>query len=344
MIVYFSTVVRSAPQRHGGELVKLDWAKKQVVAKVPIFPANPTVDDPNPRGSTRGGRGILVTQKEVFVASYHSILVFDQNLQLLKQISNPLFANLHEIAWEGENIWATSTDIDAAVKVDQSGRTIDSWWPREDSVIADRYALQPLEINKMRDNRTSFVGVSSVAPSHVHLNAVAMQNDRPLLLLNRFGSVGRLRPTEVLIENTELRGCHNVLVTPEGFVLINDTVGRALYVYDSTGRLYKRILLTKFFPVRRLLYRHALASVGSWLAANGRPTRLFHASFHKTATARPIFVRGLCLTDKQSILIGISPAAVLEIDWRAEKLLDMYMYSSNRHVCVHGLAWCPSPI
>jgi hypothetical protein len=171
-----------------------------------------------------------------------------------------------------------------------------------------------------------------------------MHNERPLLLLNRFGCVGKLRPTKILIENTQLRGCHNLLATPDGLILINDTVGKALYVYDSTGRLYKRIPLTKFLPVRRILFRHVLAAVGSWLAGNGRPARLFHALFHKTAIARPLFVRGLCYTDKQSVLVGISPATILEIDWETEKLLDMYMYSNNRHVCVHGLAWCANSI
>ncbi len=50
MIVYFSTVVRAAPQERGGELVKLDWDTKRVLACTPIVPANPSVLDRNSKG------------------------------------------------------------------------------------------------------------------------------------------------------------------------------------------------------------------------------------------------------------------------------------------------------
>jgi hypothetical protein len=339
MFVYFSTVVRSAPQHLGGEIIKLDWKKKQLLARSPIIPMNPTVDDPNPRGSTRGGRGILLNSKEVLVAAYHSLFVFDLDLNFMRQISNPLFANLHELSWEGNDLWATSTDIDAAIKIDYLGNGIESWWPREDPLIASRYNLLPLNIDKGKDNRVSFAGMGNTARSHVHLNAIAVYNNRPLILLNKFGVVVRLHPTEVIIENPQLRGCHNILVTAEGFILINDTVGRSLYIYDTTGRLRKRIVLTKFAPVRKILYRHCSAVIGDWLAEHGRPTRLFRHLFHRMTVARPIFVRGLCQVSEQSVLVGISPAAILEINWMTEKLLDMYVYSADRHICVHGLAY-----
>src|SRR5262245_13531574 len=117
MIVYFSTVVRAAPQEHGGELVKLDWDTKQVLACVPIVPTNPRVPDAHSRGTTRGGRGILVTEDHVYVASYHSILVFDHQLTFVRQLTHPLFVDLHEIAWDGQAIWATSTSLDSAIKI-----------------------------------------------------------------------------------------------------------------------------------------------------------------------------------------------------------------------------------
>src|SRR6186997_3021254 len=140
MIVYFSTVVRSAPQQSGGELVKLDWDKRRVLARTPIVPTNPTVPDPNSRGSTRGGRGILVDRNYVYVASYHSILVFDHQLNFVRQVSHPLFVNIHEIAWDGDAIWVSSTSIDAAIKIDLQGNMLDSWWPREDPVTSGQFA------------------------------------------------------------------------------------------------------------------------------------------------------------------------------------------------------------
>jgi hypothetical protein len=338
MVVYFSTVVRAAPQLRGGEVVKLDWATKQVLARHPIVPDNPAVHDPNPRGSTRGGRGILLIDDEVWVASYHSLLVFDSDLRYRRQVSHPLFANLHELASDGENIWVTSTDLDGAVKIDRSGRGLDAWWPREDPVTAARYGLSPLAFDKDADNRTLHVGISSMAPGHVHLNAVAVANGRPLMALNRFGAVVQLRPTQILVDDRSSSGCHNLVATADGHILVNDTAGRAVRVYDSSGEQIRSIALTCFTPVNRILMRNTLPALGAWLATNGRPARVFHPIFHRFAVARPIFVRGLALTPRGTALVGISPATVLEIDWARGRLIDMFTYSRNRHVCVHGLA------
>ena len=338
MIVYFSTVVRSAPQQSGGELVKLDWDKRRVLARTPIVPANPEVPDPNSRGSTRGGRGILVDRNYVYVASYHSILVFDHQLDFVRQISHPLFVNVHEIAWDGDAIWVSSTSIDAAIKVDLQGNMLDSWWPREDPVTAGQFALEPLDVDKQADNRAKFVGISNVAPGHVHLNAVCVEENRPLILLNRFGSLVSLKPTEIVVNDPSIRGCHNVAVAADGTILINDTEGRAINVYNANGQCVQRIRLMSYWGVRLLLLRHIPSVVGCWLAEHGRPTRFFRPLFLGAVIARPIFVRGLCQTTRHTFLVGISPASILEIDKETGRLIGMFTYSQDRHVCVHGLA------
>src|SRR5438105_11528205 len=107
MIVYFSPVIRSAPLDSGGELVRLDWERKKVLAKVAVIPTDPVIRDPNPRGGTRGGRGILVEDGQVYVASYHTLHVFDRDLQPVRCISNPFFAGLHELCWDNGSIWAS---------------------------------------------------------------------------------------------------------------------------------------------------------------------------------------------------------------------------------------------
>ena len=71
MDIYFGTVVRSAPVRDGGELVRLDWDAKRVVKRVSVAPENPNLDhDPNPRGNTRGVRGVQIRGENSNVA-YH---------------------------------------------------------------------------------------------------------------------------------------------------------------------------------------------------------------------------------------------------------------------------------
>jgi hypothetical protein len=105
MDVYFATVRRMAPVPESGELVRLDWERRCVVGSTPLVPVNPTVEhDPNPRGGTRGGRGVLVNGDRVFAATYHSVHVFTRDCRPVGQISHPLFSNLHELAWDGDSL------------------------------------------------------------------------------------------------------------------------------------------------------------------------------------------------------------------------------------------------
>jgi hypothetical protein len=338
LIVYFTTVVRAAPQQRGGELVKLDWERKRIEARVPMAPVDPPVVDPNPRGSTRGGRGVLLDGDELFAASYHSLDVFDRDLRPVRRVSNGLFAGLHELAWQEDTIWASATCIDCAARVDRSGRLLEFWSPREDPVVAERLKLPSLAIDPRADNRTCNVTADTLHPGHVHLNAVAVHEGRPLVLLNRYGMIVRLKPTEILVDDASLRGCHNLVVSRRGSILVNDTVRRAIRVYDRGGKPVKTIELLRDPAMRRIRRRHVIREVGCWLAKNGRPHRVFGPLMHNVAVAKPLFLRGLCETSTRTLLVGISPASILEVDVDTGEVVDAFQFSKNVHVCVHGLA------
>ena len=339
MDVFFTTVIRQASPSEGGEVVKLDWDSKKVLAVQPIVPTDPPVSATNTRGGTRGGRGILIPNGNVIVASYHSLHSFDLDLSPQRRISNHTFANLHEICNQDHSIWATSTEIDAAVQVDKEGKTLETWWPRDDAVTAQRFGLTPLKIDKDADNRTAHEELGSGDPSHVHINAVAIAPDgRPLMLLNRFGAVIKLHPTEVFIVKPNMRGCHNLLVTKSGHLMVSNTLQRSVDIFDQQGTLHKRIMLEDLAPVARILRRLTWTRIKCWLAKHGRPHKLFHSMFLHAVSSRPVFVRGLCETPNGNILVGISPAAIIELDWKSGKLVDFFSYSDDVNVCVHGMA------
>lgn len=322
MIIYFDTVRRKRPVREGGELVRLDWAAKEVLKTVPIFPGDPDViEDPNPRGNSRGGKGILVSGDELFVGSYHSILVFDLELNLKRKITNNLFVNIHEMCFAGDgskNIWVSSTTIDCAVLVDPEGRTLQTWWPREEPVLQERFGLFPMEIDKEADNRLKYLHAElGQKESHTHLNSVTKSGANTYVLLNRLGAVVQMEPTvSVVLEDRLLRGAHSPVVTPDGKrMLVCSSFSKNILVCDLvTGRMINKIHLLDFDAVAGLHEEY--------------PDRPFNKS---------IFVRGLELIDHGRILVGIAPASILEIDVEQNKLLDFYRYSSEVGDAVHGL-------
>jgi hypothetical protein len=80
------------------------------------------------------------------------------------------------------------------------------------------------------------------------------------MLFNRFGCVVRLDPTELLTEDPALRSAHDQLAVDD-HILVSNTVGRAVRVYDGAGPVATRIDLTAFKAVRQILRRH---SRGIW--------------------------------------------------------------------------------
>ena len=117
MIIYFGTVARSAPVNEAGSLFRLDWERKIITREVLITPTEPSVlHDPNARGNVRGCRGICVVNDEIIAADYHTLNVFDRDLNLKRKISHGLMVGLHESQVVDASIWVTSTTLDAALK------------------------------------------------------------------------------------------------------------------------------------------------------------------------------------------------------------------------------------
>lgn len=328
MDLYFSTVVRGARISAGGELLRLDWDNKRVVARTPIVP-DPMFEDPNPRGNTRGGKGIELVDDGVLVCSYHTLKIFDPHLNHRRDITHGLMVGLHETFCPDQSrIWITSTAIDAALQFDlSSGALIQSYWPLEMPPIQEAFGVEPAVLDKGADNRGRFLGKKH--GSHVHLNAVSSWRDDIYALFNRYGAIVNLTKREVVTQDARLKGAHNLLVLEDGTAIVNDTRGQTVRFYDLTdGHLLHMIDLMNFRWVRMLLARDRIRSLGRntlSLTGLGRPR-----------IARPLFVRGLDLVDNH-LFVGLSPASILCIDLNRSQLVDAYCFSWDIYVTVHGV-------
>ena len=330
--VYFSTVNRAAPIEKGGEFLLLDWKTKTIEAKDCLYPTNPGIVDPNPRGNARGGRGIEVIGDEVVVATYHTLKIYDRKLHHKRDISHPLMAALHEICADGKNkIAVSSTALDAVLVIDLgSEKLVREYWPREMPNLQRRLGLTPKQIDKQADNRTKFLipGLSKNL-SPLHLNAVAVRQGEMYALFNSLGVIVNLDRDEVIIQDKALRHGHSLLFLEDGTVMVNDTLRRNVHTYNlQTGALKNVINLTDFNRVKSLVYKHQIGYL-----AKGLLKKLF---FRQLSVPRPVFVRGLDRLDNL-LFVGISPASILCIDLTSGKLVDSFSYSSNVSACIHGL-------
>jgi hypothetical protein len=323
MIIYFDTVKRKRPVKNAGELVKMDWNTKKIIKTQPLFPSDPDIEeDPNPRGNSRGGKGILISGNELFVGTYHTILIFDLDLNLKRKITNNLFVNIHEMCMARENIWVSSTALDCAVLVTPNGETVKSWWPREERLLQEKYGLCPMTIDKNSDNRlTHLYAELSTKPHHTHLNSVVKYGDNTYVLLNKLGIVVQVEPrVKVVLEDSAIRGAHSPVLSRDGNqLLLCSSLRKSIVVYDlENGKLVKQIDLLNFDEISDL-----------------------HQSHQDQPFNQSIFVRGLEIIDDRRILAGIAPASIIEVDRESSRMLDFYQYSSDVGDAIHGLVYLP---
>ena len=329
--VFFSTVFRYAPIDQAGELIELDWKKKEIINKVSVSPKMIQINDPNPRGNSRGARGIAIIENIVIVATYCELQVYDRHLNHLYDISHPLMVGLHEVFHTNDQkIWITSTAICSALQIDlKTGQVVNQYWPREMSEFQEQWSLKPLEINKNEDNRLRFLSEHITKdPSHLHFNAIAVWQGQEFGLFNRFGTVVNLSTKQIVVQDSNLRGAHNLIILHDGTIFVNDTRNQAVCIYDMNGRLKKRIDLLPF---------HSAGKKAKWY----KKTAFIRGYMEKYnllhyAAVMPFFVRGMDILD-DLLFVGISPAAILCVNWRTGKLIDVYNYSSDTRIAVHGL-------
>lgn len=348
MQIYFSVIYRTAPVAEAGEIVSLDWNNKTVLNKAKIWPYNPDLEDPNPRGNTRGGRGITNRDGQIIVASYHSLHIYDYNLNFQRKISHPLFVNLHEIkSTEDGCIWAAATGIDAALKlnIDAQQPLIESYWPREHTLLQKSLSLEPLSIDKESDNRGKFLSRQHAEnESHTHLNDLVIINGDPFALLNKYGAVVNLVTGEIVInEPVGLRGAHNIVVDKDKHQLfINNTLQRAVHIYDlDTFSLIKVIALKDSPPILDLVKDEFMPASSLWTFLSKANRSIFRKLFDriglsKNIPAMPLFVRGMALLDEY-VFIGISPASIIQFNWQTGQLVDIYQYSEDVKATIHGI-------
>jgi hypothetical protein len=332
MQVYFTTVKRGAPLKEAGELIRLDWERKAVISRVPIFPANPVFNDPNPRGGGRGGRGIAFVDGKLIAASYHTLHVFDPALGHLSDISHSQFVGLHEISPSGlDCVWVTSTILDLALKLNvKSGEVEREYWARDLPGLQKALKVSSMGVDKTVDNRIRYLDPKILTnPSHLHLSAVAEWRGEVYALLGVRRAIVNLDRQTVVMADPDLKLGHNLRVLPEGIAIVLDSIGRTVRFYDlGRGKLVRQIDLMKIKWVRDLL---------RWPDRIYQGNRLMkETALRRGKSARPFCLRGMDLLERK-LFIGASPATILCLDLDSGEIVDTYIYSKDVLLVIHGI-------
>lgn len=117
-----TTVCRhSGPGEPSGFLCEVDLDSSRLLNRCPVTEPDHLHDDPNPRGGLRGARGIGFRDGIAYVANHSSVLCYDESWNPVGEISHPSCASVHDIFFEGEMLWVTSTRNDLLCGFDSAG-------------------------------------------------------------------------------------------------------------------------------------------------------------------------------------------------------------------------------
>jgi hypothetical protein len=331
-----TTVVRESTRgkQKTGWIYEVDWDAQKIVRKLPVEePRYPSSDD-NPRGGVRGGRGAAVTDRGVVVANYDTLVTYDRDWAVLDSLSHPLFVGLHEIEWDGCNIWVAATGIDALLRVGARGEVEVAWDPHT-SRFKSSYRLRPR--SGPMDGSVDYRLPEAPLVDQCHLNGIAVCGDSLVvncgLVRRRKSAASRLG---VRVQS-ELCGGRR----PKG---TSSHSGRSVVVELGEGGVPKVLLEleTQDFPSHngQLLNRSRIAVNDS----THNTLRIFSADDRRPLQEVMIegtWLRGLEPVDGERVFVGTAPASIVLVDVERGEVERTVRLSDDPNEAVHGLTLVP---
>jgi hypothetical protein len=171
-----------------GWLYVLDLEKRNILQVTPGVEAPYRLHDTNPRGGMRGMRGLSFQNGEIALANYSSVLFFDRQWNLLRVFTHPSIAAIHEIIYEKDGVWVTSTANDTLAYFDMTGNLSEILSPRSQKALMKELhgtraaaVLEHAMYAAGRDfrKRTYF---NSDPYDRTHINSIERSPDGQLLL------------------------------------------------------------------------------------------------------------------------------------------------------------------
>ncbi len=302
--VAVSSIGRGAEvDRASGYLRIVDLERGAVTFKTPVPESRWRAEDPNPRGGTRGGRGVAVHGDRFVLGTHEDLTVLDTGWSLVRRFTHPILSSVHDVLADERGIWASCTRGDSVALFDWEGELADWWSLGTDPKLArtlNLHLVRPFDPGAdYRDPRIDLQGWSTVGlnglgrgPSGVlvSLGRIADRRKRSLLPFRKppaldpasFAIValppeGRLREAAatIVLHRTDVpveAPNHNAAEDGD-LVLYNDSNRSSFVVWDRrAGRELHAVPIPGDPAFARGLMRIA---PGRWLVGSQKPLALY---------------------------------------------------------------------
>lgn len=248
MHLFVTGTVRNIPDPYKhGRIAKVDWETGQILrGHSRVFPAAFCTRNGNPRGGTRGWRGIERGRAdgELVIANNDSLVYFDYDLNIRDVQTFPAFGNIHSLSYIDGNLCVVST-LNDTYCILKNGK----WEVHEP--LADRTIYSMVKrwlIIRTRD-RKPYVSTRDYREEWyedtLHLNSVVKSEKGELLaLFNSMNLLVRLAPNPAVLWGSitdklevprawpGLQCPHDLVFETPRTLLINSSARQELYRFD----------------------------------------------------------------------------------------------------------------
>jgi hypothetical protein len=342
-IVVTSAVRHAGHERFSGYVRIVDLESGAVLHTEPV-PESPWRGvDPNPRGGTRGAKGVSVHGDRLVVCNSDSVFVLDERLEPVTAFSHPLAGAIHDALAEESGIWLTCTNADLLARFTWDGELAETWSWRDDPLLVRELAFDAIPPTDLtldyRDPRVLQGGVTNV----VHLNAVTRGTGG--LLLN-FGRI--LSPDEVARRQRMARlGRAAARLGVVRKRKPETTTAPASAIPGSTAAIVElrddgstRVRATRTdvtVPNHNVIERG-----GTLLYNDTNEGRLVVDEGSVAVPGDPSFARGLAHLRDDTYLVGSQhPLAVHAVDITAGEVVETYELGGEENESVYAIAVLP---
>ncbi len=342
-IVVTSAVRHAGHERFSGYVRIVDLDRAAVLHTEPV-PESPWRGvDPNPRGGTRGAKGVSVHGDRLVVCNSDSVFVLDERLEPVTAFSHPVAGAIHDVLAEERGIWLTCTNADLLARFTWEGELAETWSWRADAELVRELGFDSLPPTDptldYRDPRVLQGGVTNV----VHLNAVT-RGDRGLLL--GFGRI--LAPDEVARRQRMarlgraaarlgvVRKRKPETTTAPASAVPGSTAAIVELRDDGSSRL-------RASQANVTVPNHNVLERGGTLVYNDTNAGLLEAGSVSVAVpGDPSFARGLSHLRDDTYLVGSQqPLAVYAVDVAAGEVVETFELGGEENESVYAIAVLP---
>jgi len=316
-----TSVIRHAiPSDVSGYLRILDLERERVSFVTPSPESTFRACDPNPRGGTRGARGVSVHGERLVVANAERLFVFDTSWNLVAELSDRLMSDVHDVLADERGIWVASTGGDMLLLVRWDGRLEHAWSLRGERGLLRELGFRERSLPRIDpDADLRDPGARSAVSQRFHFNGIGRGAEGLLLSLGRVATVVGLQPeyAYAIARLAQNGGLHaSVVYHRPGTRAPNHNVAEDgdLLVYNDTNR-------------------HALAAYDR------------RAGVERCAVpipGEPAWVRGLAKIGPSLWMVGSqAPLAVYAVDLEHAEVVAGYPLGGIQDETVYGICALP---